>query len=161
MKVSFDTLRAAYPYDPERGKTLRAPCTAKDGSPAFENQCAIRVGVALRATGVLPTGAISGVAQCWHGHKNQGHTLRAEELGKWLAKPSAFGTPTKWQGKDSLTGQIAWMNLQGKKGVVLMLNFWGRGNQGDHIDLWTGFGMLSGDVGYVLACKDVWFWELP
>src|SRR5690606_37670017 len=54
-------------------------CTTKKGDIAFDNQCAIRMGVALAEAG-MNTSSFRG-ARCWHGHK---HILRVEELIKWL-----------------------------------------------------------------------------
>jgi hypothetical protein len=160
MKPTFDALRAGFPFDPVMGKNERTPCKKPDGSPSFVNQCAIRMGTALRAAGVLPKGG-AGLAQCWFGHSGQGHVLRAEELGRWLAGGAAFGTPAKYKGKKGDAGTKALEAIRGKKGVVLILNFFGAGNSGDHIDLWTGTAMLGGDVSYLNDSKEIWFWELP
>lgn len=161
MKPSFESLRAAYPYDPILGRSESAPCRLKNGAPAFVDQCAIRVGVALVGAGVLPASGAGGLTQCWHGHKGQGHTLRVEELVRWLATPGALGPPSRWTGKDPNFGAGVLKQIWGKRGILAMMNFWGRGSRGDHIDLWAGVVMLSGNYTYVLRCKDFHFWELP
>ncbi|MCF6255038.1 MAG: type VI secretion system amidase effector protein Tae4 [Gammaproteobacteria bacterium] len=59
------------------------PCK-KNGKKAFDNQCAIRIGVAFEKTGVNLK-SFKG-AKCWHSHK-PAHILRAEEIENWLKGP--------------------------------------------------------------------------
>ncbi len=80
------------------------------------------------------------------------HVLRAEELAQWIEKQKLFGVPSKLTKVKSSDYK--------KKGVVLFRNFWGAGNQGDHIDLWNGSVMTRGAASYFAASKEVWFWEL-
>lgn len=160
MKVTFKLLKDAYPFDPPM-RTERSPCKQKDGSPAFENQCAIRMGVALTITKVLPASGTTGLARCWLGHTGMGHTLRAEELATWLATAAGFGAPAKFIGKAPEAGDQALPVIMSKTGVVFIKDFWGTGNQGDHIDVWNNSGMLSGEVDYLSFASQVWFWELP
>lgn len=153
MKPSFTDLKAAYPYNPP-ARTDRTPCTKPDGSPSFANQCAIRLGVALRATGVLGLAGAPGVVSCWFHPRSAGHTLRAEELANWLARGTVFGAPTKLKGAGAAT------DLQGKQGVVFVKDFYGPGNSGDHIDIWDVDHMLSGSTTYFDKARAVWFWSL-
>ena len=50
--------------------------------------------------------------------------------------------------------------LSGDAFLIFLLNFWGAGNQGDHIDLWNGTKMTRGAPEYFTAAQEVWFWEL-
>lgn len=158
-RVKFDLLRQHYPYDPPSKRDL-FPCRTTDGAPAFENQCAIRMGTALRGAGVLPAQNTPGVVLCWHHAKGKGHTLRAEEVAKWLSAAARFGKPAKFVGTAPAPGEQALEAIDGVQGVILVKDFWGAGNQGDHIDLWDRDGMLSGSVDYLTRAAQVWFWEL-
>ena len=39
-------------------------------------------------------------------------------------------------------------------------NFWGPGNQGDHIDLWNGSSQAYGTDEYFYRAQEVWFWDM-
>ena len=132
------------------------PCKAANGKPNFRNQCAIRMGLALSESG-MNMQRYRG-ARCWYrGHKN--HALRVEELAKWLKEQKhEVGTVKRYapgaKAKDKSDG------LMGKSGIVACINFWGAGNQGDHIDLWDGVSMRRGSSGYFDKSKEVLFWEI-
>jgi Type VI secretion system (T6SS), amidase effector protein 4 len=148
MAVKFGVLWANHPA--MQGVTN--PCTT-NGKVNFENQCAIRLGVCLSLSGVN-LGNFRG-AKCYpgHGHK-RAHILRAEELAGWLeGQDTTFGTPTK---KKKVSGG----DYKNKKGVIYLKDFWGPGNQGDHIDLWNGSMMTLGSPSYITASREVWFWEI-
>lgn len=49
---------------------------------------------------------------------------------------------------------------KGKRGIVVCRNFWGSGNQGDHIDLWDGMTMAHGAEDYFSKSQEIWFWEM-
>lgn len=141
--LDFDALWKAYPAD-------YAPCALANGDPAFENQCAIRFGLALQDGGVNLSG-FSG-ARCWHGHGKK-HILRGEELVAWMRqKTGIFGTVEIRRDSDAAT-------YGGLRGLMFCRNFWGPGNQGDHIDLWNRNHLKTGDSGYILRSKEVWFWN--
>ena len=128
-----------------------APCKTKGGAPAYPNQCAIRMGVCLQDAGVN-LNFMRGV-RCWHGHGRK-HVLRAEELANWLKTQTAqFGTV-------EIKKRVTYKDYAGKKGIVLFRNFWGSGNQGDHIDLWNGSKMTYGELDYFQKSEEIWFWEL-
>lgn len=143
---SFNTLWTWHPGN--RGNY--EPCTT-NGTINFENQCAIRMGVCLTNSGIL-LGTFTG-AKCYPGHNhNQSHILRATELAEWIEKqPFHFG-----KAKKNATSS----DYMNKKGIVYISNFYGTGNQGDHIDLWNGSNMARGDISYFSRAEDVWFWEL-
>ncbi|WP_102795389.1 type VI secretion system amidase effector protein Tae4 [Bowmanella denitrificans] len=111
-----------------------APCIV-DGERAFENQCAIRMGVCLTESGV-DLSSFTG-ARCWHNH-NPSHILRAQELGDWLR--SSASPFKRYEEFDASAG---FSNIGGKKGIIFFKNYYGPGNQGDHIDLWNGSRLTS------------------
>jgi hypothetical protein len=80
MTTTYDTLYRNHPDESV------APCTTATGARSFENQCAIRMGVALTSSGFSLTGYRG--AFCWHGH-GRTHPLRVEELIHWLGTSSA------------------------------------------------------------------------
>ena len=136
-KVTFKKLWSGYPDDDH-------PCRTSGGKSSFSNQCAIRVGVALTASGVK-TASFPGVAHCWHHKKAEGHVLRAEELANGLNKKRIHGiAPGK-----VLTAKDFKSQLAGKTGIIFFKDYWQRsrdseGNPtGDHIDLWNGSRLTS------------------
>jgi hypothetical protein len=144
MAFTFDTLWNAYPVD-------YAPCRNAEGTPNFENQCAIRVGMSLRDGGA-DLSQFHGV-YCWYGHSQQ-HVLRGEELAAWLAQDILqFGHVDVRRNSDAST-------YLGLRGLMFCRNFWGPGNQGDHIDLWDRSYLKMGDASYILRSEEVWFWNI-
>ena len=142
--MDFDKLWKAYPNDHD-------PCRAADGTPNFPNQCAIRLGLALIDGGV-DLSRFSG-AGCWFGHGGK-HVLRGEELSDWMRKhPAIFGRCEIRTGVDESV-------YQGRRGIIFCRNFWGPGNQGDHMDLWNRSYMKTGNPGYISRSSEVWFWEI-
>ncbi|HET9958480.1 MAG TPA: type VI secretion system amidase effector protein Tae4 [Polyangiaceae bacterium] len=135
-----------------------APCKDKAGNSAFENQCAIRMGIALQDSGV-PLAGYPG-AHCWHGHSKI-HALRAQELANWLA--TGAGARRVGAVEKKRRGAHSPINVSdylGRTGIVFFMNFWGRGNQGDHIDVWDGSDMAHGSSDYFAASEQVWFWAI-
>lgn len=136
-----------------------APCT-HNGKWAFDNQCAIRIGVSLQMSGVK-LDSFKG-ARCWHGH-HPAHILRAEELANWLKSPfSPFKQVTEFQGISGF------QNIKGKKGIIFFKNYYGPGNQGDHIDLWNGSRLTKFRTWFEFSTRNgrhyseavVWFWPV-
>jgi len=132
--VSFVKMWAGYPsshpyVDPKTG----------DDPKGYENQCAIKLSVALHATGV-DLGSFKGASV----HVAAGKAaVRAEELGAWLRFQHFDGmrvpvdvTGADWQDK-----------IKGKHGIVAFENYWTRPGEktptGDHIDLWNGKSLTS------------------
>jgi len=117
----------------------------------FENQCAVRMGIALGKSGVNMN-RYTGV-KCWHGH-TPAHAIRAEEMGNWMIKnPTIFGPVQKHK-------KVTDADFKGKPGIIVLINFWGTGNQGDHVDIWNGLEMKAGSNSYFGLAEQVWFWEL-
>jgi hypothetical protein len=146
----------------ETGETF--PCRDAGGTPNFGNQCAILMGTCLLRSNLLqgydkPT--------CWYrGHV--GHTLRAREVADWMRRhPERFG-PVE------VRSNVTWGAFKGRTGFICFQNFWGEGNQGDHIDLWDGTGILmrekipnwegpalaDGALDYFERSEEVWFWPV-
>lgn len=67
---------------------LNAYHAAKSCPGPFPDQCAIRLGAALSATGVSLT-SFRG-ARCWN-HPGEKHILRVEELGTWIGANHSAG----------------------------------------------------------------------
>lgn len=136
-----------------------APCLV-NGKRAFDNQCAIRIGICLQKSGVaLQT--FKG-ARCWHRH-TPAHILRAEELAKWLKSPfSPFKRMSEFKGINGF------QSIQGKTGVIFFKDYYGDNNRGDHIDLWNGSRLTSYRTWFEFSLRggqhyakaDVWFWPL-
>lgn len=128
-----------------------SPCKDKEGNSAFENQCAIRLGMALKDSG-MNLSSFTGV-RCWFGHK---HILRVEQLVTWLkGRTTDVGTSTRFKPGSDARAAVA-----GKTGIVACINFYGAGNQGDHIDLWDGTSMAHGNPDYMDRSEEVVFWEI-
>ena len=119
----------------------------------FDNQCAVRMGVAL-AESKVDLSSFKGV-RCWHGHTPK-HILRAQELANWIAKNLAlFGQKKVYKRKDF--PKMSYVDFDGKKGIVFIKDGWGAT---DHIDLWDGYSMKGGDASYLLEGTEIWFWRL-
>ena len=148
MAIRFADLWLSHPAV----QAIEAPCMAADGTPNFENQCAIKLGLALQRAGA-DLSAYPRTRCCWFGHAEK-HVLRAEELANWLKnRPQLFGDVEK----RKLTSVDAYV---GRQGIVLCRNFWGPGMQGDHIDLWDGGQFADGDEDYFERSQEVWFWQV-
>lgn len=151
MPIDFAALTASYPTDHD-------PCS-NAGSSNFPNQCAIRMGVCLGDAG-LDLRAFRG-ARCWYRH-NPGHILRAQELAGWLrdgACVSQFSNGA-FDRARRLRAPITHNSYAGSHGIVFFQNFWGQGNQGDHIDLWDGTSLRTGALDYFSRSEEVWLWSM-
>ena len=136
--VTYQQIWTNHPY-PD------SPCD----STLFVNQCAIRMGVALAAAGVVISGF--GGAKCWLKH-NPRHILRAQELATWMTTQSLiFGDVTKY------TSKMSSADFAGKTGIVFIQDGWGAT---DHIDVWNGTDLKAGDSSYFARGKQIWFWSL-
>jgi hypothetical protein len=140
------------------------PCRDADGNPNFGNQCAILMGTCLLKSDLLHGYDKS---MCWYrGHV--GHTLRAREVSDWMRRhPERFG-PVE------IRSHVTWGAFKGRTGFICFHNFWGEGNQGDHIDLWDGTGVIrrendpslegpglaDGALDYFERSEEVWFWPI-
>lgn len=137
--IAFRRLWDAHPYP-------NNPCDTTH----FENQCAIRMSVALRAVGV-DLSSFTG-ARCYPGlaHSPR-HVLRAQELADWLAGQVTL------VGNVERRGPSTHADFMGRRGIVFIQDGWG---PTDHIDVWDGSSMKGGRPDYFARGKAVWFWEL-
>lgn len=162
--LSFKKLWASHPNVTGEGALL--------DKKVYENQCAINLHAALERSGVsLKTfhGQLS-----WQKDKPK-YALRAQELADWLASPfSGMHQVEKY------SGQEAFDRISGKRGIIFFQNYWGPGNQGDHIDLWDrtrltdwfswmriharigsfGIHTISSTMSDYKKSQAVWFWPV-
>jgi hypothetical protein len=130
---------------------LSKPCDEK----LFQNQCAIRMSVALHKSKV-DLSSFRG-ARCWASHEDKfKHILRAQELANWLKNSGKFGRANIYVRKGDL--KISSSTFFGKKGIIFIKNGWYGGV--DHIDVWDGIDMKGGSASYLDFGEEVWFWEL-
>jgi hypothetical protein len=133
VAISFAELSSHYP-------ATQFPCG--DG---WENQCAIRMSIALEGAG-FSLGDYSD-PKCSHGHARGAESL-ANHLWRSLARPQIFSNPS---GAKS--------SLLSKRGIVFFKDISGfRNGTGDHIDCWDGTATKTGE--YFSYCKQVWFFGL-
>ena len=127
--LSFQTLWANYPsHDP-----CVNPVTHKK---AYDDQCAIRLGMALQKSGVSFAGFPG--PRCEFGPRGSGMVLRAEELATWLQSRPFRGCPAP----QVLPGKGFQKFLVGRTGIAFFKDYWFRDDDkkyptGDHIDLWN------------------------
>jgi len=139
VTISFQTLWDSHPY-PD------APCSTE----YFENQCAIRMGVALAGAGV-DIATFRG-AKCYPGLKHDPrHILRAQELADWLALQ---GAPF---GEHETHTNVTHRDFASRNGVVFIQNGWGAT---DHIDVWNGSALKGGELEWFTFGDALWFWEI-
>ncbi len=128
LQIRFSDLWKAYPQDP--------PCVdPATGMPAYENQCAIRVGLALERCGVSFR-SFDG-PRCQFGEAGNGMVLRAQELANWLTKRPFPACPKA----SILAGKGFERAVAAKTGIIFFKDYWLRDGErvptGDHIDLWN------------------------
>ncbi|MCW3160080.1 type VI secretion system amidase effector protein Tae4 [Chryseobacterium oryctis] len=120
-----------------------------------QNQCAIRMSVALSKSGV-DIMSFGGV-KCWEKHEDGfKHILRAQELADWInIHPEIFGKRLKMERK-----KYPKMNSKSfkHKGIVFIKDGWSGGV--DHIDLWDGIELKGGTSDYFEKGVEIWFWFL-
>ena len=124
----------------------------------LDNQCVIRLGLSFVRAGVRLDSYPGAV--CWFGHGRQ-HPLRVEEMTRWLNSADADFLGTAEISKRDGGRQRTSDDYVGRRGVVACLNFWGTGDQGDHIDLWNGAELAGGKLDYFERSEEIWFWEMP
>lgn len=125
------------------------PC---DDSPAWKNQCAIRMSIALNAEGSHPVNATSYTEpKCSHNHARG-----AESLANWLwkyYKPAFKYTPAE-----------AEVKIKGKQGIVFIKNCFTREGEtekrGDHIDVWNKTAMKTQPTSLLTQGEKVWFFTV-
>ncbi|MGN7874376.1 T6SS effector amidase Tae4 family protein [Roseateles sp. 22389] len=99
----------------------------------YENQCAINMSASLMRSGI-DLKSFTG-ARSWEKDKPK-YPIPAEELAGWLDKNAALlpGEITKFSGKDVLG---SFDKINGKTEVIFLKDYYGPGQSGDHIDLFS------------------------
>lgn len=144
-RVTFSALWEGYPGSKpyKDAKTGEVP-------KGYENQCAIKVSVALHAAGIAMK-SFRGAAVTLGG-KNA--AIRATEMAAWLKTQHIDGMAAS---PVNVTGENWQDTIKGKSGIVYFADYWAReGGEktptGDHIDLWNGSRMTaSGFEGTVVT----------
>jgi len=143
MLIQFKKLWNNHPY------TIN-PCN----KAVFENQCAIRMGVAMESSDINTTSFDKMFPQrrCYPGFNHKpAHILSAEQMAKWMsAEIGIFG-------KKIIIKKDRLVNLKGKQGFIFIFNGWG---SGDHIDLWDGETFKAGEPEWIDLGDELWFWEV-
>jgi len=156
QRIQFQQLWKSHPGT----QGIELPCKTENGAPTYQNQCAVRMSIALAAAGVNMNHYHK--ARC-HQKGHPVHAVRAQELADWLSLPAQLGHPKKFKknkmSEDAFGGMMQF-EVMGKNGIVFFKNFWGRHNQGDHIDVWKFDQMAYGDNSDFGRSQEVWFWEL-
>lgn len=140
--MDFSKLDCNYPKD-------NSPC---DDTPAWPNQCAIRMSLALNGEGSHPVNAGTySEPKCSHNHARG-----AESLANWLwtaYKPAFKYTPAEAETK-----------LKDRTGIVFIKNCFTRPGEteknGDHIDLWNKTEMKTQTTDLFLEGEEVWFFSV-
>lgn len=130
VPVKFQQLWNNYPHS--------APCVnQKTGEKAYDNQCAIRVGMALEKSGVSFKSFVG--PRCAFGPHGNGMVLRAKALAIWL-----YSMPFKSCPASQVYEEKGFhKRLAGRTGIVFFQDYWARSTDkansptGDHIDLWN------------------------
>ncbi|MET1080296.1 MAG: type VI secretion system amidase effector protein Tae4 [Pseudomonas sp.] len=141
--ITFAALWKAYPskkpyIDSETGKP-----------PAgYDNQCAIKVSVALEGAG-FSLKNYKGAAVSLGATRA---AIRAQEMAKWLAGQKIDGI----EAPIDITGKDWESKIKGRTGIVYFADYWARPGEkaptGDHIDLWNGSRLTaSGLEGVAVA----------
>jgi hypothetical protein len=127
--LSFEKLWDGYPGS-------KPYVDAKTGDPpkGFENQCALKVSVALHAAGV-DMRTFDGAHVLLKGRRA---AVRAEQLAAWLGRARIAGVaPAR-----DIAGEHWQDRVKGKTGILFFADYWLREGEkhpsGDHIDLWNG-----------------------
>lgn len=129
----------------------------------FTNQCAMRVGVALRSIGAQLNGLKTcvGFSRRQFGSHRPGHTRSAQEVANHFYQVKAG----KGLGAKSFRIYTGTMNdnmdaLKDKSGMIFIMNGW---ESTDHIDVWKGNGrtgeLKGGWPRYFAVGEQVWLWE--
>jgi hypothetical protein len=179
--VEFADLWRGHPIN----ESVTAPCIAPQdltnlegnkiamGYPVFANQCAIRLGVALRRAGVKD-GQLGGCAHCSVHPRSEMHFINASQLAHAISGASLPGVGAV----EKITGANAaeyYPQLFGRTGIIYFQDYWKRSTDsgratGDHIDVWNGyrssakwllewFSWLGYYSNYANA-GEIWFWEV-
>ena len=179
--VAFKDLWRGHPIN----ESVMTPCIAPHsltnlegkqihkGFPVFSNQCAIRMGVALRRAGVAPS-QLSGCQHCVVHAREEMHFIQAQGLALAIERARLPGVAPV----EKITGANAsafYPKLFGRTGIIYIQDYWKRVTDsgrptGDHIDVWNGYRSSAkwllewfSWLGYYSNYADageIWFWEV-
>lgn len=131
--AEFVVLWASYPsaYPFVNPKTGKPP-------PGYENQCAIKVSVAIHGIGVQMK-SFRGAAEKVNGLPV---ALLASQLAAWLKLQPFCGLP---KAPENVAGDNWQAKIRGRTGIVHFADYWARNESeraidkptGDHVDLWN------------------------
>lgn len=136
--------------------------------PSYDNQCAIRMGIAMRRAGISPLG---GVTVCGAHPATDMHYINAQQLASAIsgANIPGFGP------KEVYPGPEYYKSLFGHTGVMFIKDYWKRGSDGstptgDHIDVWNGYRSSAkwlmewfswaGYYSNYAGASEIWFWKV-
>jgi len=146
----------------------------KKGYPVFHNQCAIRMGVALRRAGVKAS-QLPGATTCGHHPREDMHFINATQLAGAIARSNISGLAPiqKIKGEDVAK---FYPELFGRTGILFIKDYWHRSSDsagsptGDHIDVWNGYRSSAkcllewfswlGYYSNYAGAGEIWFWEV-
>ncbi len=144
------------------------------GLPVFHNQCAIRMGTALRRAGVT-IGELGKIATCGVHPAADLHTLNANQLANAIRRANlpGFGEIEIIAGANV---REFYPKLFGRTGVLYIQDYWMRTSDqpgqptGDHIDVWNGYRSSAkwlmewfswaGYYSNYANAREIWFWEV-
>ena len=166
----FETLLSNYPlpYNIRPDRTpinRRIPVDDLTGANFLHfNQCAIRVSLTLRRSGVDISGAINKTnpSAGTRGAYGNGNILGATNLAFFLFK---FGKPEVYDGTKTNVG----FKLKNRTGIIYFQGYnenYGsnrlpeRSNSNVHIDLWNKSRIMSEYSQQMLDAKRILFWEI-
>lgn len=178
--VAFKDLWHGHPIN----HSVTTPCIApkdlkniegtpvKKGYPVYANQCAIRMGVALKRAGVTHS-QLGGVTTCGAHLAEDMHFINATQLASALAGANLPG----FAPRQVYAGPAAakyYPELFGRTGVVFFKDYWRRHGEnevtGDHIDVWNGYRSSAkwlmewfswaGYYANYAQAREIWFWEV-
>lgn len=144
------------------------------GFPVFSNQCAIRMGVALRRAGVQPS-QLGSCAHCSVHPREDMHFINASQLAAAIAgaRIEGLGPIEKFTAADAAQ---FYPKIFGRTGILYIQDYWYRSTDpsgrpsGDHIDVWNGYRSSAkwlmewfswlGYYSNYAGAKELWFWEV-
>ena len=132
----------------------------------YPNQCAVNMYATLQKSGVNVKSFYGQLS--WQKDKPK-YAIRAQELADWLASPA---NPVHTR-VEKYSGEEVFDKIRGRTGIIFFQNYWGLGNQGDHIDLWNGVRLThwtswlriqlhisGGGWSNYRQAETVWFWQI-
>jgi hypothetical protein len=191
-RLEFNALWRGHPLNNAEQAPCRLPKSSQvdgklllAGLPSYHNQCAIRMGVALRRAGVTIE-QMGGVTTCEYHPRSELHCLNAEQTASGIAR-LRFDNLAPMEVLSGVNAAEFYHKLYGRKGIVFFADYWSRtvtinnkdGTResitesvptGDHVDVWNGyrttaswlmewFSWLGYYHTYVKA-REIRFWEI-